>query len=53
MWINNQLDINDMWESTRNGGKLTLWCVGISSLEQKRTVEDSDAGVPAGKKAKS
>lgn len=31
LWINNRLDMNDMWELVSKGEKLTLWCVGLPS----------------------
>ena len=47
LWINNRLDVNDMWELVLKGDKLTLWCVGIgqnpqSSRNTKRSSNERD-----------
>ena len=47
LWINNRLDVNDMWELVSKGDKLTLWCVGIgqnpqSSRNTKRSSNERD-----------
>ena len=57
MWINNRLDVNDMWKVVTNGGKVMLWCVGIgestSNHGQKRSHDDSDPErEPANKRGK-
>jgi hypothetical protein len=50
LWINNRLDMNDMWELVSKGGKLTLWCVGIpsptaqSSRNMKRSSSERERG---------
>ena len=39
-WINNRLDMNDMWKMASNGGKVMLWCIRIGE-KQKRSHEDA------------
>ena len=46
LWINNRLDVNDMWAVAAKGGKVMLWCVGIGENNhgsQKRSREDTDS----------
>ena len=50
-WINNRLDMNDMWKMISNGGKVTLWCVGIGE-KQKRAHDDDSDQEPAQKRSK-
>lgn len=47
LWINNRLDLNDMWELVSKGEKLTLWCVGLgpspqSTRNTKRSSDERD-----------
>ena len=50
-WINNRLDMNDMWKMAANGGKVTLWCVGIGE-KQKRSHDDDSEQEPTRKRSK-
>ena len=47
LWINNRLDVNDLWELVSKSDKLTLWCVGVgsnskSSRNTKRSNDERD-----------
>ena len=47
LWINNRLDVNDLWELASKSDKLTLWCVGAgsnskSSRNTKRSNDERD-----------
>lgn len=46
MWINNRLDLNDVWTLVGKGEKITLWCMGITESatgmgQRKRLSEDN------------
>ena len=50
LWINNRLDLNDMWELVLKGEKLTLWYVGLgpspqSTRNPKRSSDERDKEV--------
>ena len=45
IWINNRLDLNDMWELVEKGEKIFLWCVGKETVSQKRDFEDCEFGL--------
>ena len=40
LWINNRLDINDVWAIIERGDKITLWCLDTSRETQKRKHND-------------
>ena len=50
LWlINNQLDMDDMWDIVSNGSKVTLWCVGTvesTSAVEKRSLDSSNHSNP-------
>ena len=29
VWINNRLDVNDVWKLVNEGEKVTFWCTGV------------------------
>ena len=39
MWINNQLDLNDVWKIVGNGENVTLWCIGVTEANKLVTSE--------------
>ena len=47
LWLNNRLDMNDVWELIAKGDKVTFWCVGTSEepeeLSKKRACHDRSA----------
>ena len=48
VWINNRLDVNDLWNLVARGDTLTLWCTGVSPSQSgrnsKRNREERDTG---------
>ena len=34
-WLNNRLDINDIWELLLKGESITLWCIEVTKLTHK------------------
>ena len=48
-WINNRLDVNDLWKLVNEGEKVTFWCTGIErSCDRKRALnEESQASQPS------
>ena len=52
-WINNRLDLVDMWKLVAKGDKIVLWCVENSDNERapsKRPSEDGGENEPPSKK---
>ena len=54
IWINNRLDMNDLWDAIDNREKVTLCCVEAipSDQAQKRSRPDKDKGLESTKKQK-
>lgn len=40
-WLNNKLDMNDLWSLRHSGESITLWC--IEMIEQTRKHSQADA----------
>ena len=49
-WINNRLDMNDMWKMASNGGKVMLWCIGIGEKQKRSHDDDAPEQEPARKR---
>lgn len=42
LWINNRLDIDDVWNGVEKGAKITLWCLDTSREPQKRKRDEQE-----------
>lgn len=40
VWINNRLDINDVWSMVEKGEKVTLWCLNTTARESVKRKRD-------------
>ena len=40
VWINNRLDINDVWSIVDKGEKVTLWCLDTTARESQKRKRD-------------
>ena len=40
VWINNRLDINDVWSIVDKGEKVTLWCLDTTACESQKRKRD-------------
>ena len=40
-WLNNRLDMNDLWDLIHNGENITLWCIEMIEQTRKRTQLDA------------
>ena len=36
MWLNNRLDVNDLWDLVYKGENITLWCTETADNSRKR-----------------
>ena len=50
-WINNRLDMNDMWSRIEKGEKIMVWCVSKEEAK-KRSLDDNKENEPRSKSAK-
>ena len=42
VWLNNRLDLNDMWQLLTKGNKVTLWCVENNETNSNKRPRDKD-----------
>ena len=54
-WINNRLDVNDVWKLVNEGEKVTFWCTGVDrscAKPKKRTLNEESEASQSTKKLK-